>query len=160
MGPNQRILKTIFTVRISFMCFITIFSCTVYVVCLLWSFYVPLENFSLTWRRHHFGWRTSYFDPCSAHMAIEQWGVFSVTNLLWHGIPFIKFVMSYFVCCVKHQSSPRTCYTHTCCRAIGSGAVTTCYDDLGLSRLGFEHPAFRMLSERYYRLRHRDVKVV
>ena len=29
--------------------------------------------------------------------------------------------------------------THTYCRAFGSGAVITCYNELGLSRLGFEH---------------------
>ena len=45
--------------------------------------------------------------------------------------------------------------THTYCRAFGSGAVTTCFYDLGLSRLGFEHPTSRLLSERSKRLRHR-----
>ena len=37
---------------------------------------------------------------------------------------------------------------HTCCQAFGGGAVTTCFHDLGLSRLGFEHPTFCMLDER------------
>ena len=60
----------------------------------------------------------------------------------------------------KHQSSPRTRYIHTCCRAFGSGTVTTCYGDLGPSGLGFEHPTFRMRVERSYRLDHRGVKVV
>ena len=45
---------------------------------------VPLENFSLIWRRH-FWWRASNFDLCSALMAIEQWGFFRVPRLLWHG---------------------------------------------------------------------------
>ena len=27
--------------------------------------------------------------------------------------------------------------THTCCRTFGSGAVTTCFYELGLSRMGF-----------------------
>ena len=31
-------------------------------------------------------------------------------------------------------SSPRTRDTHTCCRVFASGAVTTCFYDLGLSR--------------------------
>ena len=34
-----------------------------------------------------------------------------------------------------------------------SGAVTTCFYDLGLSRIGLEHLSFRLLGERYYRLR-------
>ena len=36
--------------------------------------------------------------------------------------------------------SPRTRDTHTYYRAFSSGAVTTSFNDLGLSRLGFEHP--------------------
>ena len=31
----------------------------------LW-FFVPLENFSLIWRRHHCRWRAENFDLCSA----------------------------------------------------------------------------------------------
>ena len=46
---------------------------------------VPLENFSLIWRRHHCRWRAANFDLCSALMAIEQWGFFNVPHLLWHG---------------------------------------------------------------------------
>ena len=38
--------------------------------------------------------------------------------------------------------------THKLCRAFGSGAVTTCFNDLGLSRLGFEHPTIRLRGER------------
>ena len=41
-------------------------------------------------------------------------------------------------------SSPRTRETHTCCRTFVRGAVTTCSNALGLSRLGFEHLTFRM----------------
>ena len=50
---------------------------------LLW-FFVPLENFSLIWKRHHYR-RSAMFDLCSALMAIEQWGFFRVPPLLWHG---------------------------------------------------------------------------
>ena len=53
-------------------------------------------------------------------------------------------------------SSLRTLDTHTCCQAFGSGVVTTCFYDLCLSRLGFEHPTFRIRGERCNRLRHRD----
>ena len=52
-------------------------------------------------------------------------------------------------------SSPRTRNTHTLCRAFGTGAVTTCFNDLGMSLLGFDHPTFCLLGERSYRLRHR-----
>ena len=47
-------------------------------VCL--GFFVPLENFLLIWRRHHYRWRTA----SSALLAIEQWGLFSVQHLLWY----------------------------------------------------------------------------
>ena len=52
-------------------------------VCL--EFFVPFENFSHICRRHHCRWRTANFDLCSALMATEQWGFFSVPHLLWHG---------------------------------------------------------------------------
>ena len=44
---------------------------------------------------------------------------------------------------------------HTYCRAFGSGAVTTCFYEQGLSRLRFEHPTFRLRGERSKRMRHR-----
>ena len=49
------------------------------------EFIVPLENFSLIWRRHHCGWKAANFEICSALMAIEQWVFFNVPHLLWHG---------------------------------------------------------------------------
>ena len=52
-------------------------------VCL--GFIVPLDNFSLIWRRHHYRWMSANFDLCLALMAIEQWVFFSVPHLLWHG---------------------------------------------------------------------------
>ena len=51
-------------------------------ICL--GFFVPLENFSLVWRRQHCRWRGSNFDICSAVMATEQRGFFSVPHLLCH----------------------------------------------------------------------------
>ena len=48
--------------------------------------------------------------------------------------------------CDTGHPSPRTRDTHTKCRAFGSGAVATCFKDLGLW-LGFEHPTFRLRSE-------------
>ena len=46
--------------------------------------FVPLENFSLIWRRHHCRWRAANFDLCSELMVIEQWGFFIVPHLLRH----------------------------------------------------------------------------
>ena len=57
-------------------------SCLMF-VCL--EFFVPLENLSLIWRRHHCRWETAFFYPCSTLMATKQWGFFSVPHLLWHG---------------------------------------------------------------------------
>ena len=44
-------------------------------------------------------------------------------------------------------SSSMTRDTHTCGRAFSSGAITTCFYDGGLSRLGFEHQTFSMQGE-------------
>ena len=52
-------------------------------------------------------------------------------------------------------SSPRTRDTHTYSSALSSRAITTCFYDLGLSRLGFEHPTYRLRGERSCPLRHR-----
>ena len=38
------------------------------------------------------------------------------------------------------SEDPRTRDTRTCCRAFINEAVNTCLNDLGFSRLGFEHP--------------------
>ena len=44
-------------------------------------------------------------------------------------------------------SSLRTCNTHYCCLVFGSRAVTTCINNLGEWRKGFEHPTFCMQAE-------------
>ena len=46
------------------------------------GFFVPLKNFSLIWRRPHDRWRAANFDLCSALLAIQQWGFFSVLHIL------------------------------------------------------------------------------
>ena len=43
-----------------------------------------------------------------------------------------------------YWSSLRTRDTNTFCRSFSSGAVTTCFYNLGMSLLGFEHPTFRL----------------
>ena len=57
-------------------------------------------------------------------------------------------------------SSPRTRDTHTYSQVFGSGAVTTCFYDFGLSRQGFKHPTFRLGGERSNQLRqHRSFQL-
>ena len=80
--------------------------------------------------------------PFSHHsvtiQSTERWDfilwVFKHAKLLWHGASVYD--------------------THTYCRALSSGAVTTCFYDLGLSHLGFEHPTFQLRGQRSNTLRH------
>ena len=71
-------------------------------------------------------------------MAIEQWGFFSIPHLLWHGASVLNGRLR------EHLFS--------------SGAVIICFNDICLSRLGFEHPTFRLRGERSNPLRHRRNK--
>ena len=73
----------------------------------------------------------------SMHDTHSYWavGFFSVPLLLWHRTS------------VYNWSSPRTRDTQTYRRAFCTGAVTTCFYDLALSRLGFEHQTFRLRCE-------------
>ena len=98
-------------------------------VCLV--FFVPLENFSLIRRRYHYRWRSANFDLCPALMAIEQWGFYIVSHLLWHGSVISEDPLHSHLMLSVYQLS----YHY-------------------LSRLGFEHPTFRMRGKRSNRLRH------
>ena len=62
-----------------------------------------------------------------------------------HTWPFISKGSSpcHTYCDTGHPSSKNR-DTYTYCRAFRSGAVTTCFYDLGQSRLGFEQPTFRL----------------
>ena len=108
------------------LCYLGFFVCLF--VCL--GFIVPLENCSPIWRRHHCRWRAANFDLCSTLMAIEQWGFFSVQHLL--------------------VISEDPLHSHLLTRA-----VTTCLYDSGMSRLGCEHPTFRLRDQRSNPLHHR-----
>ena len=78
------------------------------------GFLVPLENFSLIWRRHHCLWRAAKFDQCSTlwAMRVLKRATTSVTRVICLWWP-----------------SPRILNTHTYCRAYSSGALTTCFYD-------------------------------
>ena len=106
-----------------FFLFVCLFVC-------LFGVAVPLENFSLIWRRHHYRRRAANFDLCSAPMAMGSEGSLACHTSCDTGHPF-KMVIS---------EDP----WHTYCRAFSGVAVTTCFYDLGLLRLGFEHPTFRL----------------
>ena len=46
---------------------------------------VAIEDFSLTLRRHYYGFRVSDLDLCSVLTVIEQWGIISVPYLMCKG---------------------------------------------------------------------------
>ena len=70
------------------------------------EFSILFENFSIIWRRRHCRWRAASFDLCSALMAIDPWGFFSVPHLLWHRASV-------------YNGHLRVSVTHTYCRAFG-----------------------------------------
>ena len=100
------------------------------------GFIVPLQNFSLIWRRHYYRWRAENFDLWSALMAIEQWEYFSVPHLLWHEASIYNGL----------PRGPETLIPTA--ERLSSGVVTNCLNDLGLLRLGFEHRTFRLRDQR------------
>ena len=68
----------------------------------------------------------------------------------WHATPTVTQDIRFI-----HWWSPPTHDTHTYSRVLGSGAVTSCFKDVGLLQLGFEHPTFCLWGECFNRLRHR-----
>ena len=93
--------------------------CCVFFVCL--RFFLPTRKFSLTWRRCHCRWRAANFCPMLGTRG--HWAV----KVLWRATPAVTRGIRLL------WSSPRTRDTQTYCRALGSGAVTTCFYDLGQS---------------------------
>ena len=108
--------------------------------CLVFEFLVPLENFSLIWRGHRCRWRAVNFDRCSALLAIEQWGFFSVAHILWHGASGFY----------GHLRGHVT-FTPNANRL----AMELLLPDLGMSQLGFKHPTIRLRGKCSNPLRHR-----
>ena len=78
------------------------------------------------------------------HKAIEQWGFFSVPNLQWHGASVYN----------GHLRGPVTLTPVAERLAVELSLHCTCFYDLGLLQLGFEHPTFRLLGQRSNTLRH------
>ena len=94
-------------------------------ICL--GFCVPLENFSLIWRRHHYWWRTANFDLCM------------VMRLQWSS-PRTRDTHTY---CWAFSSGSVTIYSYLFLRLIVSVAV------------GIRNPYLQLAGERSNRLRHR-----
>ena len=93
-------------------------------VCL---FVFSLENFSLIWKRHHYRWRVVNFYLCSPLVAIEQWGFFSVSHLLWHRVSINNGHLPW-------HSHLLPSFNQWSCHYLRLRSVA----------LGFEHPTFRM----------------
>ena len=116
------------------------------------EFIVPLEKISLIWRRHHCRWRATNFDQCSALMAIEQWGFFSVPHLLimvifedpWHSqlLPSVYLFLrlrsvttgarTWSLACeandlyqLNNHSDVFVCYFGVCCTFFSSSSART-----------------------------------
>ena len=116
-----------------------------FLVCL--ELFVPLGNFSLIWRRQYCRWRATNFDLCSTLVEIEQWGFFSVPHLLWHGASVYN----------GHLRVPVTLTPNSERLAVELSLPVLM--TIGLSRMGFKHPIFRLRDESSNRLRHRGGKL-
>ena len=88
--------------------------------------FVPFENFSLIWRRHHYRWTAANLELYSALMVIKQWFFLACHTFCDTEHPLIMVI------------SEDPWHWHLL------PSVTSCFIDLGLSRLGFKHPTFRM----------------
>ena len=60
-----------------------------------------------------------------------------------------------FIMVISDRENPW--HSHLYCRAFRSGALTTCFYDLGLSQMGFKHPTFRSQGQGSNPLRQRRI---
>ena len=99
-------------------------------VCL--DFFVPLKNFLLIRKRYHYLWKLQILT-----YARHSWPLRSECSLACHtysdtGHPFIMVICE------------DPWHSHL---LPSSGAVTSCFYDLGLSRLVFEHPTLLLTGQ-------------
>ena len=86
-------------------------------------FFLSYSRIFTHWRRHYYWWKAIYILICALHsMPLSSEGSLVCHTYCYTGQLF-KMVIS------------RTRDTHTFCLAFGSGALTTCFNDLGLLRL-------------------------
>ena len=113
-------------------------------VCLFvcFEFFVLLKNLSLKMRRrrHHYKWKAANFEQCSAPMASQQWGFFSVLHLLWHRTSVYDGPLR----------GPRDT---NLLPSVKQWSCHYLFLRLRSVRLGFEDPTFRMRGECFNRLR-------
>ena len=141
--------------------------CSALVFCCVWfgwlfGGFVPLENFSLIWRLHHYRWRAVNFYLCSALMATEQWGFFYVPHLLWHGASVYSSHLRRYMAeifplrriMLSNQSIRGTVTLTPIAERLAVELSLHVFCDLGLARLGFEYPTSRLRGECSKLLRH------
>ena len=68
-------------------------------VCVCLEFFVPLENFSLKWRRHHSWWRATNFYVTRPSWPLSSEGTLACHTYCDTGQPLIKFRN-------RHSTSP------------------------------------------------------
>ena len=107
------------------------------------KFFVYLDNFSLILETSLLPIKGCTFLPMLD--TYDQWAMrfFSVPHLLWHGPSVYN----------GHLRGPVTLTLNA--EPFVSGTVTTCFYDLGLSWLGFQHPTIRLRGELSNPLHHR-----
>ena len=99
-------------------------------------FFVPLDNSLLIRRHHHYRWRVAIFFT----YARDSWPLTSECSLACH---------TYCDAASVYNGHLRESMTPTpIAKRFSRGAAMTCFYDLGLSRLGFEYPTFRLRGER------------
>ena len=106
----------------------------------MFGFFVPLENISLIWRRD--------------------------VTITSEGLQILTYARHSWSLSRERSLGCRSYWCHSYCdtehpfimditshllRVLSSGTVTTCFYDLGLSRLGFGLPTFRLRGERHRR---------
>ena len=83
-----------------------------------------------------------FLEICLSFFVIFHW--YGDINIAGEGCKFWPML-------ARHSwplSSEGSSDVHIYCRALSNGAVNTCFYDIGLSRLGFEHQTFRLPGER------------
>ena len=112
------------------------FEHTIFWLFVWFFFFVPFDNFSLIWRRHHDRWRASNFDLCSALI----WPLSSEGSLALHTYCETGHLLVMVI-------SKDPWHSHSLPIVAVESSLPV------LSRLGFEHSIFRLRGERSNPLR-------
>ena len=96
--------------------------------CLFGVLYLT-QALSLIWRRHHYLWKASNFDLGSTLFPLSNESSLACHTYCETGYLLILVISEY-----------RNSDSNTCCRAFGSGAVTTCFLRQGFVAAGIWTP--------------------